>query len=64
MIVQCQGYVGGAAIGVAATAGHRTATPHTTFRLAAPAMQFSGTPEEIAEHGARLDYGLIDVIRA
>jgi len=51
--VQCQGHVGGAAIGVAATAGHRTATPHTTFRLAAPAMQFSGTPEQIAEHAAR-----------
>jgi ATP-dependent Clp protease, protease subunit len=45
--VQCQGQVGGAAIGVAATADHCSATPHATFRLAAPATQFSGTPEQI-----------------
>jgi ATP-dependent Clp protease protease subunit len=46
--VQCQGQVGGVAIGVAATADHCSATPHTTFRLAAPATQFSGAPDQIA----------------
>src|SRR5207249_875766 len=31
--VHCQGQVGGPAIGVAAAADHRSASPHTTFRL-------------------------------
>jgi ATP-dependent Clp protease protease subunit len=51
--VQCQGRVSGSAIGVAAAADHCAATPHTTFRLAAPATQFSGTPEQIAAQSAQ-----------
>lgn len=46
--VQCHGRVGGPAVGVTAAADHRSASPHTTFRLAAPAMQVSGTPDQIA----------------
>ena len=46
--VHCQGQVGGPAIGVAAAADHRSASPHTTFRLSAPATQLSGTPDQIA----------------
>jgi ATP-dependent Clp protease protease subunit len=44
----CRGQVGGAAIGVAVAADHRIASPHTTFRLTAPAAEFSGTPDQIA----------------
>ena len=51
--VQCQGQVGGPAIGVAAAADHRSASPHTTFRLAAPAVQLSGTADEIAAQSAQ-----------
>src|SRR3989442_4506085 len=46
--VQCHGRVAGPAIGVVAAADHRSASPHTTFRLAAPATQLSGTPDQIA----------------
>jgi ATP-dependent Clp protease protease subunit len=46
--VHCRGQVGGPAIGVVAAAGHRTAAPHTRFRLAQPSAKFSGTPEQIA----------------
>jgi ATP-dependent Clp protease protease subunit len=46
--VQCQGQVGGAAVGVVAAADHCTATAHTTFRLSAPATHAAGTPEQIA----------------
>jgi ATP-dependent Clp protease protease subunit len=46
--VQCQGQVGGPAIGVAAAADHRSASSHTTFRLIAPSTQLSGTPDQIA----------------
>jgi len=42
--------VGGPAIGVAASADHRSASPHTTFRLSAPASQLSGTADQIAAH--------------
>ena len=48
--VHCQGQVGGPAIGVAAAADHRSASPHTTFRLSAPASQLSGTADQIAAH--------------
>jgi len=46
--VQCQGQVGGPAIGVLAAADQRVATAHTTFRLTAPTTQLSGAPEQIA----------------
>ena len=46
--VQCRGQVGGSAVGVAAAADQRSASPHTTFRLAAPAAELSGTPHQIA----------------
>ena len=45
---RCRGQVGGPVIGVAAAAGHRSAAPHTRFRLAQPTAQFSGTPDAIA----------------
>jgi ATP-dependent Clp protease, protease subunit len=44
----CRGQVGGPAIGVAAAADHRSASPHTRFRLFQPTAQFSGTPDQIA----------------
>jgi ATP-dependent Clp protease protease subunit len=46
--VHCHGLVGGPAVGVAAAADQRAASAHATFRLAAPAMHVSGTPEQIA----------------
>lgn len=46
--VQCRGRVGGSSIGVVAVADHRSAAPHTRFRLAQPTAQFSGTPDQIA----------------
>ena len=46
--VQCQGRVIGPAIGVAAAADRRSASPHTTFRLTAPGTELSGTPDSIA----------------
>ena len=46
----CRGQVGGPAIGVAAAADHRSASPHTRFRLFQPTGQFSGTPDQIASH--------------
>src|SRR5258705_6561321 len=46
----CRGQVGGPAVGVAAAADHRSASPHTRFRLFQPAAQFSGTPDQIASH--------------
>jgi ATP-dependent Clp protease, protease subunit len=46
--VHCRGQVGGPAIGVVALADHRTASPHTRFRLFQPTAQFSGRPEQIA----------------
>lgn len=48
--VHCRGQVGGPAIGVVAAADHRSAFPHTRFRLAQPTAQFSGTADEIAAH--------------
>ncbi len=51
--VQCRGQVGGPAIGVAAAADQRSAAPHTTFRLTAPATQLSGTPDQIAAQSAQ-----------
>jgi ATP-dependent Clp protease protease subunit len=44
----CHGQLGGPAIGVVAVADQRSASPHTTFRLAQPMMQLSGTPDQIA----------------
>jgi hypothetical protein len=44
----CRGQVGGPAIAVAAAADHRSASPHTLFRLFQPTAQFSGTPDQIA----------------
>ena len=46
----CRGQVGGPAIGVAAAADHRSASPHTRFRLFQPTAQLSGTPDQIASH--------------
>jgi ATP-dependent Clp protease, protease subunit len=46
--VQCRGRVGGAAVGVVAAGDHRSAAAHTTFRLIAPAVGGSGTPDQIA----------------
>jgi ATP-dependent protease ClpP protease subunit len=43
--VQCRGEVGGPAIGVAAAADYRSASPHTRFRLFQPTTQFSGPPD-------------------
>jgi ATP-dependent Clp protease protease subunit len=46
----CRGQVGGPAIGVLAAADHRSAAPHTRFRLTQPTAQFSGIAEQIAAH--------------
>jgi ATP-dependent Clp protease, protease subunit len=46
----CRGQVGGPTIGVLTAAEHRSASPHTRFRLAQPTVQFSGTPDQIAQH--------------
>jgi ATP-dependent Clp protease protease subunit len=46
----CLGQVGGPAIGVAAAAHQRSASPHTHFRLFQPTAEFSGTPDQIASH--------------
>jgi ATP-dependent Clp protease, protease subunit len=51
--VRCRGQVGGPAIGVLTVGDHRSATPHTRFRLALPTVQFSGTPDQIASHNQR-----------
>jgi ATP-dependent Clp protease, protease subunit len=45
--LQCQGRVMGPAIGLTAAADHRSAAPHTTFRLSAPGTSFSGSPEQL-----------------
>jgi ATP-dependent Clp protease protease subunit len=46
----CHGQVGGPAIGVVAAADHRSAAPHTRFRLLQPTARFSGTPDQIVAH--------------
>jgi ATP-dependent Clp protease protease subunit len=46
----CRGQVGGPAIGVVVAADHRSAGPHTRFRLFQPTARFSGTPDQIAAH--------------
>jgi ATP-dependent Clp protease, protease subunit len=46
--VRCRGQVAGPAIGVTAAADHRSAAPHTTFRLTAPAARLSGSADQIA----------------
>jgi len=46
----CRGQVGGPAIGVLTAADHRSASPHTRFRLAQPTAQFAGTPHQIVRH--------------
>jgi ATP-dependent Clp protease protease subunit len=48
--VHCQGQVGGPAVGVAAAADQRSASPHTRFRLSAPPSQLAGTPDQLAAH--------------
>jgi ATP-dependent Clp protease protease subunit len=45
----CRGKVSGPAVGVVVSADHASAAPHTIFRLAAPAEQVSGRPDEIAD---------------
>ena len=45
-----RGQVGGPAIGVMAAAAHRSATPHTRFRLLQPTARFTGTPDQIAAY--------------
>jgi len=44
----CRGETGGPAVGVVAVAAHRTAAPHARFRLAQPAVRFSGSPDQVA----------------
>ena len=51
--VQCRGQVAGPAVGVAAAADQRSAAPHTTFRLSAPATRLSGTPDQVAAQSAQ-----------
>jgi ATP-dependent Clp protease, protease subunit len=51
--VRCQGQVVGPAVGVVAAADQRSAAPHTTFRLTAPAVAASGTPDQIAAQSAQ-----------
>lgn len=46
--VRCRGQVHGPAVGVVAAGDQRSASPHTTFRLIAPAVAASGTPDQIA----------------
>jgi ATP-dependent Clp protease, protease subunit len=48
--IHCFGQVGGPAIGVVAAADHRSAVPHTRFRLFQPTTQFSGSPDQIASY--------------
>ena len=45
-----RGQVGGPALGVMAAGAHRSATPHTRFRLLQPAARFTGTPDQIAAY--------------
>jgi len=54
--VHCQGGVGGPAVGVIAAAEHRSASPHTMFRLSAPVSQAAGTPDRIAAASQRHRY--------
>ena len=44
--VHCRGRVGGPVVGVVAIARHRSASPHTRFRLSEPTVEFAGSPEE------------------
>jgi ATP-dependent Clp protease, protease subunit len=64
----CRGQVGGPAIGVLSAAGHRSASPHTRFRLAQPTVQFSGTADQVAsqsqQHRALLWSFQVRVARA
>jgi ATP-dependent Clp protease protease subunit len=46
----CRGQAGGPAIGVVAAADHRSASPHSSFRLAQPTVQLSGTADQLASH--------------
>ncbi len=46
----CHGQVAGPAIGVAAAADHRSASPHARFRLFQPTAQCSGSPDQIASY--------------
>jgi len=45
-----RGQVGGPALGVMAAGAHRSATPHTRFRLRQPTARFTGTPDQIAAY--------------
>jgi ATP-dependent Clp protease protease subunit len=49
----CRGQVNGPAVGVAAAADQRSASPHTTFRLTAPVERVAGTPAEVAERSTQ-----------
>jgi ATP-dependent Clp protease protease subunit len=49
----CCGQVSGPAIGVVAAADHRSASPHTRFRLFQPTAKFSGPPDQIAAYSRR-----------
>lgn len=48
--VHCRGQVGGPALGVVVAADHRSASPHTRFRLFQPTTQFSGPPDQVASY--------------
>ena len=55
--VHALGEVGGPGIGVLAVGGRRTAAPHAHFRLGEPAVQLTGTTDQLvarAEHQQRL----------
>jgi ATP-dependent Clp protease, protease subunit len=48
--VHCRGEVGGPPLGVTVAADHRSASPHTRFRLSQPTTRFSGPPDQIASY--------------
>ena len=45
-----RGQVGGPALGLMAAGAHRSATPHTRFRLRQPTARLTGTPDQIAAY--------------
>jgi ATP-dependent Clp protease protease subunit len=52
--VRCRGRVEGPAIGVVAVGDERVAAPHVTFRLIAPTVAASGSPDQIAAQSQEL----------
>lgn len=50
--VQCRGQVAGPAVGVVAAGDQRSASAHASFRLVAPQVAASGTPDQLAAQSA------------